>query len=388
MVSFRTFIRTVKDITDDKILHEKVKQYDPKIKIKKSGVRALQEVVIKEIPALGEKSTIEILKMLNVLVPAVSAKNTVQNVYVQIRKAIKLRWGEDSNVTSKAYTAMQYDRESWRKDREIYNQKVNEKNKNKRVFDKQQIFSIMDKIKNLEAPNYIDLAIGCCLASGSRIGEVLSFAEYSKSKEPHYILQKGILKSKSRTEIVKPVVHYTVEEFLSLHKKLRNMVLNDIRKIQKGDMTHYDFSQTMNSKINTRIGKYFNDKSVNSHDLRKIYASLAYDIYADKSKVSESSFLSEILGHQEGSSVHRSYSVVGVVESKKEDDSIEKDEEKQNTEDMVVPRNIKRRDFKSMERLAETVRILELKGMTVSNKILRDYGYGALVVSVFMKSPK
>ena len=51
---------------------------------------------------------------------------------------------------------MQYDRESWRKDREIYNQKVNEKNKNKRVFDKQQIFSIMDKIKNLEAPNYIE----------------------------------------------------------------------------------------------------------------------------------------------------------------------------------------------------------------------------------------
>ena len=41
--------------------------------------------------------------------------------------------------------------------------------------------------------------------------------------------------------------------------------------------------------------------------------------------------------------------------------------------DMIVPRNLKVRDGKAAERLAETVRILKLKGMVVSNKALRSY---------------
>ena len=52
---------------------------------------------------------------------------------------------------------------------------------------------------------------------------------------------------------------------------------------------------------------------------------------------------------------------------------------------MIVPRNLKVRDGKAGERLAETVRILELKGLPVTNAILRSYGYGASVVRVFLK---
>ena len=51
---------------------------------------------------------------------------------------------------------------------------------------------------------------------------------------------------------------------------------------------------------------------------------------------------------------------------------------------MVVPRNLKIRNGKAGERLAETVRVLELKGLPVSNKILRSYGYGAKTVKEFL----
>ena len=116
-MSFRTWLRSVKDITDDADLFEKVKDYDPSIKIKTSGVRSLQALIIKQIPTLGEKTTIETFKILNTLIPAVSTDATTQNVYVALRKSIKIRWGDDSDVTRKAYSIMRFDQQKWRRQR-------------------------------------------------------------------------------------------------------------------------------------------------------------------------------------------------------------------------------------------------------------------------------
>ena len=139
VMSFRTFIRSVKDVKDDGELFTAVKAYDPSIKIKTSGVRALQELVCQQIPALNEKTTIEMFKILNVLVPAVSTNSTTQNIYVQIRKCIKTTHGEDSNVTQNAYTVMRYDQAKWRAAREAYNSKVIQRNSNKKHFDQAKI---------------------------------------------------------------------------------------------------------------------------------------------------------------------------------------------------------------------------------------------------------
>ena len=58
----------------------------------------MEELVVKSIPTLNDKTVIEMLKVLNTLVPAVASDSTVQNVYVQIRKAVKATHGEDSVV--------------------------------------------------------------------------------------------------------------------------------------------------------------------------------------------------------------------------------------------------------------------------------------------------
>jgi integrase len=381
--SFRTWLRSVKDITDDGDLFTAVKAYDKTIKTKTSGVRALQELVCKIIPDLSEKTTIEMYKILNVLVPAVSTDSTTQNVYVQLRKCIKAQWGDDSDVTHKGYFVMRFDQQKWRAARAEYNAKVVEKNNHKRQFDEDKVYSVMDKIANMTAPDHVDLAIALQLASGGRISEILSFATFKPADKKQHITQTGILKSKVRTTITKPVIHFTVPVFMEMLKTLRLKLVAEIRNIKQGKMTHYQLSQDNNSKINRRISKYF-EEHVASHSLRKIYAALAYRDFADKTKVSETAYLSDILGHAEDSlDVSTSYSTVSVVRN---EDAEPEEPEPEDPKDMAVPRNLKVRDGQAGERLAETVRIMELKNMPVNNKALRSFGYGSNTVREFLQT--
>jgi integrase len=208
---------------------------------------------------------------------------------------------------------MQYSRAKWRQARDAYNAKVVEKNNHKRQFDEDKVYSVIDRIANMTAPDHVDLAIALQLASGGRISEILSYAEFKPADKKQHITQTGILKSKERKTITKPVIHFTVPEFMEMLKKLRHKLVADIRKIKQGKMSDYQLSQDKNSKINRRISKYFGEH-VASHSLRKIYAALAYRDFADKTKRSESAYLSDILGHAEGSlDVSTSYSTVAVV---------------------------------------------------------------------------
>lgn len=383
-MSFRTWLRSVKDIKDDGDLFTAVKAYDPTIKTKTSGVRALQELVCKNIPSLGEKSSIETLKILNVLVPTVSSDNTTQNIYVQLRKCIKDQWGDDHPVSRKAYTVMRFDQQKWRAAREVYNAKVIQRNSNKKHFDQAKIYDIMDNLPEKENVDFIDLTICLQLACGGRVSEILSYATFKASGRPNYIIQTGILKSKTRKAVEKPVVRYSVVEFMGLIGKMRGMIRPQLRDIKNGKMTDYEFSQDCNYKINRRITKLLGEKEA-SHTLRKIYGNMAYQIYANKNDVSESSYLSNILGHDLKSlDVSKSYSTVSVIDNGELTDE-EKVQKVVDPNDMVVPRNPKVRDGKAGERLAETVRVMELKNMPISNKILRSYGYGAKTVREFLK---
>jgi hypothetical protein len=176
-----------------------------------------------------------------------------------------------------------------------------------------------------------------------------------------------------------------VDEFMGLMGKMRGMIIPQLRDIKNGKLTDYGFSQDCNSKINRRITKLLGEKEA-SHTLRKIYGYMAYQQYANKDDVSESSYLSNVLGHDLKSlDVSKSYSTVSVVD--KGELSEEKKVQKEvDPKDMAVPRNLKGvRDGKSLERLAETVRIMRLKGLPISNAILRSYGFGAKTVREFLK---
>ena len=208
-----------------------------------------------------------------------------------------------------------------------------------------------------------------------RWAEILSYGQFTESKTDNYVIQTGILKQRGenpRTEVIKPIIHYTRPQFFEMLNKLRNKLKSKLNAIKNGKMTHYDLSQEFNNKVNTRVKSLFNEE-LHSHDLRKIYANLSYDLFADKNKVSQSSHISDVLGHSPNSlEVSKSYSVVSLVD-------LPKDE-------TIIPRNSKARDNHAYDRLLKTVEAMEKNGMPIDARALKGFGYGSSTVEQYMKN--
>ena len=108
--------------------------------------------------------------------------------------------------------------------------------------------------------------------------------------------------------------------------------------------------------------------------MRKIYANLSYDMFADKRRVSESSWISDVLGHSINSlDVSKSYSVVSVMDTGHAQDRT------------VIPRNSKARDGHSYARLLKTVEALQNNFKPITARVLKSYGYGSKTIEEYMK---
>jgi integrase len=275
-------------------------------------------------------------------------------------------------MIAKSYKIMQFDQEKWRANRAAYNEKVFERNGNKRQIDINKVYDVMDLARRSEDP--LDLAIGLQLACGGRISEILSYGEFTASKNLGYIIQKGILKQRGdnrREEVEKPVIHYTRPQFFEMLGKLREKLSQKIDDINNKKYTHYELSQDFNTKINNRVKSLFGE-ALHSHDLRKIYANLSYDLFADKAKTSESSWIADVLGHSPNSlEVSKSYSVVSLVDMPKDD--------------TAIPRNTKARDGHAYDRLLKTVEALQKNDMVIDSRVLKSYGYGSSTVEQYFK---
>ena len=368
---FRKFVRAIKTIENENEIKEKMAEMYPDITTN-SVVRTLEKICVANIATEPDSVLTDMLKMLHVVVPNISNDATIQNVFLGIRKALKERYPEGSPMIAKAYKVMQFDQEKWRANRAAYNEKVFARNGNKRQIDINKVYDVMDLTRQSSDP--LDLAIGLQLACGGRISEILSYGEFSESKTENSVIQKGILKQRGdnrREQVEKPIIHYTRPQFFEMLHKLREKLSQKLTDIKKGTYTHYELSQEFNNKINNRVKSLFGE-ALHSHDMRKIYANLSYDLFADKNKTSESSWISDVLGHSPNSlEVSKSYSVVALID-------VPKDE-------TAIPRNSRARDGHAYDRLLKTVEALKRNEMPIDSRVLKSYGYGSSTVEQHFK---
>ncbi len=140
---FRKFVRTIKTIEDQDILKQNMNEMYPDI-ITNSVVRTLEKICVNNIATAPDSVLTEMLKMLHVVVPKISNDATIQNVFLGIRRALKNRYPEGSPMIAKAYKIMQFDQEKWKANRAAYNNKVFERNGNKRQIDVNKVYEVMD----------------------------------------------------------------------------------------------------------------------------------------------------------------------------------------------------------------------------------------------------
>jgi len=368
-MSFRKFVRELKVLNTEPEIIAKINESYPNIDIT-SPARKLEAILIDNIKGTPERNINEMLKVVNIILPIIATDSTIQTIFVNIRKAIKARFNDDANPTVKAsYKVMRFDQEKWHANRVRYAEKVVSENRNKRIIPLSKVIEVMELVKDSIGP--VDLAIGLQLSIGSRISEILSVSNFEEAKNENEVVQTNILKQRGndiRTHITKPVIHYTRAHFFTMLTKLRHSL-----NARHYNHSHTDLSEKYNHQINNRIRSLFN-LDITSHDLRRIYANLSYNIFADKTRISEAAWISDILGHERTSmNTAASYSTISIVDQP----IIESND---------IPRNTKSRDGHTLFRLLKTVEALEKNNMSVSARILKSYGYGSLIVDKYMKT--
>ena len=107
---FRHFIRKVKEFKTP----EDLKTYLDEEKMNtesKSTLKRLIDVCITNIPKTNESNIIEMYGMLNVVVPILTGDSGTQIAFLKIRRELKKRFQEGSEVLKKSYTLMRFDQD-------------------------------------------------------------------------------------------------------------------------------------------------------------------------------------------------------------------------------------------------------------------------------------
>lgn len=379
-MSMRLFTRAIlaADIRTDTDLLRFINVVDDTIK-RKSGVRALEDIVIKFINhGINDKTLIELFGALNIILPMVAKDSVQQNVMYKIRLAVIAKYGDGSNMHKKSLMSMRFDQEKWRENKAAYIKKVAERNESPTHYDFNKIY---DVIQMLDSSTQIEDAIILLqLSSGARIGELLYKSDFIKADENN-ITQSGILKTDDNRTITKPVLFLHVNDFLSRFRAVRETLTNQ-------GINSEASSRPLYLAIVRRIKKYFNVDTT-SHTLRKIYGELSFKTYAKNQK--QTAWVSRVLGHAAKSvQVSTSYMTVNIdnFDAAKVRPPIKYEEEHEEPippDD--IPRNDKtKRDGLVMERLKATVEALQAAGIKPTLRTLKTYGYSSKTVNEYSKA--
>jgi integrase len=286
---------------------------------------------------------------------------TQQKVMQAVRMCVAITYGVDSLEHCASYKLLFVDKAVIVARRNAYQSMVAAHNRDKTVITASEINNVLNEVNN----SWKDLAIVAEMSSGARIGELLSKSSFADMGR--CVAQRGISKSKERDVVVKPVIFQPASNLIVQIGLIREQLAD---KIADKSISDVKLSRRLNAAINRRIRKLFNRNDITTHTLRKIYAIMSYDKYADKSKYSEIGWVSRVLGHAANNlNTAASYSTIGIVY----DLPVKKIEDT----DSVVLHNSGLNDGKSAKRVDDVVRALDALGESVSPQTLMNLGFGA-----------
>jgi hypothetical protein len=373
--SLRAWLRTLKKEnpkTDEDLREIIGRRTDA---LKRTGIMSLQSLAVNEIMDESNKfkTILELANVINTIAPQVVNKQSrAKALYGVLRKTARVRFpnddqGRESPEMTKIYNAMKLNKKYYDNRRALYSETIKRKNENKKRYDGKKLLNVLDSLRNSDN---IDNIILLQAASGARISEILSASGFKPSRRLGYIEQSGILKTKDKRNIQKPLLFIKRAEFLERFANVR-------RANEDGRMI---------SRVNKRLKQLL---GITSHALRGIYADLTYRLFADPNKISQAAYVSSVLGHKPGDQeTAGSYTVAFVdlddVNKARRLPDIVRQKEPANPEP-IIPRNTNKRDGKTSERLAATVAALHAANIPITNKTLGMYGYGRRAIMEFRK---
>jgi hypothetical protein len=173
--------------------------------------------------------------------------------------------------------------------------------------------AVMGYLENPPLRDVYDKIIYAQLNTGSRFVEILKDTKFVKSPDAKMskdILIIGTAKTKDKNkELTRPLIVSNSKSMIALIAEIRKALPTD-------DMTNMETTAKYNSIVNTRLQSltFIPEKYSSSHVLRKIYANMAYLMFAP-SNMDRTVYIGDLLGHKEGSfGTSISYTNVKIVD--------------------------------------------------------------------------
>ena len=242
---------------------------------------------------------------------------TLKQNLSSVRSVLKANQSAEAYRKSKHSDTFNLSLEARDKITHAYKRQVLKKNSDKIQIDEKKIY---EKIQELiQSDNVYDRALSLMLCLGTRPIELFSKNTFTKIKGRDSWIKVGNLAKKregQKSFTERPVLFFSVKFILKEVGKFRAHFEGKIVINSNGRL-----ASDKNASLNQRalihfpwISKIYQKSSA----LRKVYASLAYKNFADKSKQNFNTFISRILGHDDlDLSTSFSYSYLNVCDPNK-----------------------------------------------------------------------
>lgn len=234
-------------------------------------------------------------------------ENTSEGVFTKLRKPIRTKYGDASQIYIQSTHKMGVSRERAIQRREEYQNKVAEKGLNRSTLQPIYDDEIYTAIENgIQSTNPAYKAIAVMLATGSRGIEVLKVSKYSETDKSNFIKITGIAKDRSKKGyenkvLVRPLIMLDATTVIDTVKYIRENINNT--------GSNDDISSRYNSALNAAMKKLFPEHKLSSHKTRYIAGQMAYLLYGNNG--TENIYIQQYLGHEDAST-SRTYQSINV----------------------------------------------------------------------------
>ena len=396
-------------------IHEVLKKVDEQYTKSKSGASSFMAYIVDNITKPNIEDLRAILPKVNDIIKTLYNNSAItRNIYYsKIRKALSDKYGLDSPEYKESQNLMKISRDEKKQLIEDYNIKVKEANRDRQVFYTEDVLESIYKM--LAADHWADKALGLLLCCGARPVELLSKNKYTPVTDADkWVHIEGLAKKrgdKVDDTVTRPLVHLTAADFIKRVDEVRDDADFKSKKILD---KHGNLTQNITKILNYHLEAYETFKNDNVPILRKVYANLAFNLYADPVKTTLNVFLSDTLGHDRADiSTAASYSTVvvlnraaertnndivsaiaelrgtttGIIEDVKEiKDDIARDEAAADIDPELFrqPKRANMTEDELREIIKETMIQMRINGIKITNVNVRKYsGYGSAVVNKF-----
>lgn len=250
------------------------------------------------------RSWINFFKAIDKLIKMIyKNENTSEKIFTKIRKIIKDKYNDDSEIYKKSIYIMGMSQERSIQKKKEYSLKVKDagmnRNNLKPIYD-DEIYEIIKK--GISSSKIFDKIIAVMLACGSRSVEVMRVSNYSKTDNDNFIEIKNIAKNNDNKIIVRPLIYLKADQVIKTVNHIRKYLLLKER-------TNEQLTSSYNTTLNKSMKKLFSDDSLTSHKCRYIASNLAYLLYGKDS--TPNIYIQQYLGHKNGNT-SRTYQSINV----------------------------------------------------------------------------